>query len=101
MSMLRTAIALVFTVVHIVDAADPFSNLQLGVGPTGLAVELIVILFALLITIPTVQFIWRVFLKKLVYLYMDKAHAVVSRAYERVSMRVSDAGRKISERVRT
>jgi len=84
-----------------VEAADPFTNLQLGVGPTGLAVLLIITLFILLVTIPTVQFIWRVFLRKLVYYYMDKAQAVVLHAYERMSMRVSAAGRKISERVRT
>jgi hypothetical protein len=84
-----------------VEAADPFTNLQLGVGPTGLAVLLIVTLFILLVTIPTVQFIWRVFLRKLVYFYVDKAQAVVLHAYERMSMRVSAAGRKISERVRT
>ena len=79
---------------------DMINNIQINATPSGMAYFLLVLIFALIFGIPIIVKIYDKYLKALLIKYVGIAQDLLSQSMQRVSMRMSDVGRKISAQVR-
>ena len=73
---------------------------QIDASPAGLPYLLVALVFSLIFGIPIALWFWRNYLAPALTYIAVKLTLYSSKAYDKVSLKVSDAGRKISERVR-
>lgn len=73
---------------------------QFDASPAGLPYLLVALVFSLIFGIPIALWFWRNYLWPALKYIGVKLTLYSSKAYDKVSLKVSDAGRKISERVR-
>lgn len=82
------------------SAQQTISNPNLSASNEGLPYLLLAIVFGLIFFIPIFLWVYRNYLSHALKFLNLKITVYSAKAYERASMRISDAGRKISERVR-
>jgi|Transcript_24903 hypothetical protein len=82
------------------SAQQTITTPQINASDEGLPYLLLAIVFGLVFLIPIVLWVYRNYLSHALKFLKGKATVYSAKAYERASMRISDAGRKISERVR-
>ena len=80
--------------------AQAITNPTIDASPTGLPYLLVVLVFALIFSIPIILWFYRNYISHFLKYAGVKITLYSAKAYYKVSMRVSDAGRKLSERVR-
>ena len=81
-------------------AQQAISNPTVDASPTGLPYLLVALVFGLIFGIPIVLWVHRNYVSHALKYIGVKFASYSTKAYERVSMKVGDAGRKLSERVR-
>ena len=82
------------------DGQQAISNPSVDASSSGLPYLLVVLVFGLIFGIPIILWIYRNYVSHALKYIGVKITSYSAKAYGTVSMRVSDAGRKLSERVR-
>lgn len=98
--MVTTYVIIYLLNIDICTAQQTITTPVINGTAAGLPYLLVILVFALIFGIPIILWFYRNYFVNCLKYINVKVNAYSAKAYERVSIRVSDASRKISERIR-